>query len=210
MRAIAFGFFLAFCISAAQAEQSPDEKRLKACQNTGTSCVLRCKDDAACENSCRDDYAICKAGADSPYKTGAFIQSQRQQAQQHPPRPVMDAALQQWRQAQPQRPGPNTDPSAAVERVSPSGQSSQKDQRETMQEGNFKYRPPLTPQQIAHPSNWYEQYEVALSAFDADLVAVARARGKDATKTLDWLESAQQQRDANNINKTKPLIYPVR
>jgi hypothetical protein len=46
-----------------------------------------------------------------------------------------------------------------------------------------KYRPPLSPQQMAHPSNWIEQYEVALSAFDADLVAIARARNKDATKS---------------------------
>jgi hypothetical protein len=31
-----------------------------------------------------------------------------------------------------------------------------------------KYKPPLTPQQIAHPSNLHEQFLVALSAYDND------------------------------------------
>jgi hypothetical protein len=73
-----------------------------------------------------------------------------------------------------------------------------------------KYRPRLTQRQIDQPSNWAEQYELALSAFDADLVNVARARNGGATETLDWLVRAQQRRDANNINRTKPLIFPVR
>jgi hypothetical protein len=73
-----------------------------------------------------------------------------------------------------------------------------------------KYRPPLAHQQIAHPSNYYEQYLVALSAYDEDLVRVAQVRFSSNAQRLAWLEKAQQQRDANNINKTKPLIYPVR
>ena len=73
-----------------------------------------------------------------------------------------------------------------------------------------KYRPPLTPQQIAHPSNTYEQFHVALSAYDVDLVRIAMVRFSYDSQRLDWLEKAQQQRDANNINRTKPLIYPTR
>jgi hypothetical protein len=178
VRTIAFVVFFAFCISAAQA-LSPDEMRLKKCQGTGTTCIIRCNDDAACENLCRDDYAICKAGGGSPYKTATFIQSLKSQQYPSPPKPL--------------------------ERV-----VDQKASEPASSQEPHKYRPSLTPRQIAHPSNWYEQYEVALSAFDADLVAIARARNKDATKTLDWLVRAQQQRDVNNINRTKPLIYPVR
>lgn len=73
-----------------------------------------------------------------------------------------------------------------------------------------KYRPPLTPQQIAHPSNYHEQYLVALSAYDDDLVTIAQVRFSSNNRRLAWLEKAQQQRDANNINRTKPLIYPTR
>jgi hypothetical protein len=73
-----------------------------------------------------------------------------------------------------------------------------------------KYRPLLTPQQMAHPSNWNEQFEVALSHFDKDLVDVARARFHYSNEQLDWLEKAQQQREVNEINRTKALIYPVR
>jgi hypothetical protein len=73
-----------------------------------------------------------------------------------------------------------------------------------------KYRPPLTPQQIARPSNYHQQYLVALSAYDDDLVRIAQVRFSYNTQRLEWLEKAQQQRDANSINKTKPLIYPVR
>jgi hypothetical protein len=73
-----------------------------------------------------------------------------------------------------------------------------------------KYRPPLSPQQIAHPSNYHEQYLVALSAYDEDLVRIAQVRFPYNNQRLEWLQKAQQQRDANNINKTKPLIYPVR
>ncbi len=63
---------------------------------------------------------------------------------------------------------------------------------------------------MAHPSNMYEQYEVALSAYDNDLVNVANSRFHDQTQILEWLEKAQQQRDANEINRTKALVYPVR
>jgi hypothetical protein len=73
-----------------------------------------------------------------------------------------------------------------------------------------KFRPPLTPQQIAHPSNYYEQYWAALSAYDEDLVRVAQVRFSKDAQRLAWLQKAQQQRDANNINRTKSLIYPVR
>ena len=73
-----------------------------------------------------------------------------------------------------------------------------------------KYQPPLTAQQIAHPSNFYEQHEAALATYDNDLVTVARARFKDMNAQLQWLGQAQQQRDANDINRTKPLVYPVR
>ena len=174
MRAIAFGVFLAFFISAVHGQQSPNDKRQTKCQNTGTSCILRCKDDATCEDLCRNDYTICKAGGGSPYKTGTFIQ-----------------ANQQYTPAQ-----------------KPSVESKVTEQSST--QGPHKYRPPLTPQQIAHPSNIYEQFHVALSAYDDDLVRVAMVRFSYDSKRLEWLEKAQQQRDANEINRTKPLIYPVR
>ena len=73
-----------------------------------------------------------------------------------------------------------------------------------------KYRPPLTPEQVAHPSNYHQQSLVALSAYDEDLVRIAFVRFTYNDQRLAWLEKAQQQRDANNINRTKPLIYPVR
>jgi tetratricopeptide (TPR) repeat protein len=73
-----------------------------------------------------------------------------------------------------------------------------------------KYRPSLTPEQIAHPSGSYQQFLVALTAYDEDLVKIAFARFTYDKQRLEWLEKAQQQRDVNNINRTKPLIYPVR
>jgi hypothetical protein len=75
---------------------------------------------------------------------------------------------------------------------------------------SHKYRPPLTPEQVVRPSNYHQQFLVALSAYDEDLVRIAFVRFTYNNQRLAWLEKAQQQRDANNINKTKPLIYPVR
>jgi hypothetical protein len=75
---------------------------------------------------------------------------------------------------------------------------------------NGKYRPPLTQYQIDHPNGSYQQLLVALMAFDADLVAIAWARHESDIRMLDWLMRAQQQRNANDINRTKPLIYPTR
>lgn len=80
----------------------------------------------------------------------------------------------------------------------------------TNQAGPHKYQPRLTPEQMARPSNRLEQFEVALSTYDNDLVNVARVRFNSGTEMLDWLEKAQQQRDVNNINRTKPLTFPVR
>ena len=61
-----------------------------------------------------------------------------------------------------------------------------------------KYQPPLTPQQIAHPSNSYQRYLVALSAYDHDLVMVALGRFQNNNaKQFEFLEKAQQQRDLN-------------
>jgi len=175
MRAIAFGVFLAFFISAVHGQQSPNDKRQTKCQNTGTSCILRCKDDATCEDLCRNDYAICKAGGGSPYKTGTFIQ-----------------ANQQYTPAQ-----------------KPSVESKVTEQSST--QGPRKYRPLLTPEEIAHPSSSYKQWLVALSAYDDDLVRIALARfPSNNEKQFKWLEKAQLQREANEINRTKPLIYPVR
>jgi hypothetical protein len=72
-----------------------------------------------------------------------------------------------------------------------------------------KYRPHLTPDQADNPSNLRQQYELALSAYDRDLVNIARARFSYWNDQLGWLEKAQQQREANNIDWTKPLNYPV-
>jgi hypothetical protein len=72
-----------------------------------------------------------------------------------------------------------------------------------------KYRPRLTSEQMAHPSTFLQQHELALSAYDSDLVNIARARFHYMNDQLDWLDKAQQQREANNIDWTKPLTYPV-
>jgi hypothetical protein len=72
-----------------------------------------------------------------------------------------------------------------------------------------KYRPRLTVDQANNPSNLREKYELALTAYDRDLVNIARIRFSYWNDQLDWLEKAQQQREANNIDWTKPLNYPV-
>jgi hypothetical protein len=72
-----------------------------------------------------------------------------------------------------------------------------------------KYQPRLTPEQMARPATLLQQHELALSAYDSDLVNIARARFHYMNDQLDWLDKAQQQREANNIDWTKPLTYPV-
>src|SRR5438874_1717803 len=72
-----------------------------------------------------------------------------------------------------------------------------------------KYRPRLVADQADNPSNLRDKYELALSAYDRDLVNIARARFPYWNDQLNWLEKAQQQREANNIDWTKPLQYPV-
>jgi hypothetical protein len=62
---------------------------------------------------------------------------------------------------------------------------------------------------MAHPG-MIQQHELALSAYDNDLVNIARARFPGMSEQLDWLQKAQHQRDVDNINRTKALIYPVR
>jgi hypothetical protein len=71
-----------------------------------------------------------------------------------------------------------------------------------------KYRPRLTPEQLANPT-FLQKYELALAAYDADLVNVARVRFPHLDEQLDWLDRAQQQREINNIDWMKPLTYPV-
>jgi hypothetical protein len=55
------------------------------------------------------------------------------------------------------------------------------------------------------------QYDLAFMVYDKDLVSVAWARfGGDIRKMLEWLDKAQHDRDALEINRAKALIYPAR